>query len=171
MSSVRHDFHDSLKFSHEAEELPMWEEVYKAAFPRMVAMISYRSDGHHQREGIDRGVYLDNAKEVLIDEKVRRKDYGDVLLEYISNDRTRSPGWVAKRLRADYIAYAILPTRLCLMLPVLQLQLAWDRCGESWLSSFGTRKAANNGYQTLNCPVPVKTLFSEIGAGLRVNWS
>ena len=89
--SVVHDFSESLAASHRASDLPIWQEIYRQAFPNMVACIDHRDDGEHQRAGIDRSVILSNSKQVLIDEKIRYKDYGDILLEYLSNDRRNTP--------------------------------------------------------------------------------
>lgn len=164
-------FKEDLEYSHAADELPIWEEVYANAFPGYKACISNRADGQLQRAGIDRTVVLDCGKAVYIDEKVRRVDYNDILLEYISNDRTKSPGWVEKPLMCDYIAYAILPSGKCYLLPVPQLQLAWKRNKVKWIEQFNTKAASNEGYRTISCPVPISVLFSEIGQTLRVSFT
>ena len=164
---VCHDFNDSLAASHKASDLPIWKQIYERAFPNFLAMIDHRDDGEHQRAGIDRSVILANSKQILIDEKIRYKDYGDILLEYVSVDRTNAPGWVCKPqgpityLRSRAVG-------ICYMLPVIQLQLAWQRNSAEWLATYSTRKAPNKGYNTLNCPVPVFVLFPAIGAALRV---
>lgn len=165
------DFHSDLAFSHNAEDLPIWEEIYRKAFPQFAGMINYRSYGEHQRAGIDRGVYLEHAKEVLIDEKVRRKNYNDILLEFLSNDYTGAPGWVCKQLRADYIAYAFLNSGQCHLLPVVQMQAAWRKKGEEWKERHGVKTAKNNGYQTHSCPVPIPELYKAIGSCLHVSFS
>lgn len=166
-----HNFRESLEKSHSASDLPIWEEIYRKAFPSMIACIDHRQDGEHQRAGIDRSIVLENSKQILIDEKIRWKDYGDILLEYMSNDRFKSPGWVCKPLRADYICYAIANTGKAYMLPVPQLQQAWANYGSSWIQSYPTRAAKNDGYNTLNTPVPVNVLFKAIGETLRVNFT
>ena len=163
-----HNFGESLAASHKASDLPIWRQVYERAFPNFLAMIDHREDGEHQRAGIDRSVILANSKQILIDEKIRYKAYPDILLEYVSVDRTGALGWVCKPQRADFIAYAVEPLGICYMLPVLQLQIAWRKNSEQWLATYGTRKAPNNGYNTLNCPVPVSVLYPSIGAALRV---
>jgi len=165
------EFRRDLQFSHEAEDLPIWKQVYAEAFPGMIKMVSYRQNGEHQAAGIDRGVYLWNAKEILVDEKVRRKDYGDIALEFLSNDKTGALGWVCKPLRADYIAYAILDVGRCFLLPVIQLQTSWEKFGASWRERFGIRHAANPGYRTHFCPVPVNEVYCRIGGCLRVSFS
>lgn len=165
---MKHDFNESLAKSHSASDLPIWEEVYQKAFPTMLAMVDHREDGEHQRAGIDRSVILANAKQLLIDEKVRFKDYGDILIEFISNDRRQSPGWAEKDLRCDYIAYAVIPSGRCFVLPVPQLQLAWKFKKADWIQRFGTRAAQNEGYRTINCPVPVGVLFPAITKAMNI---
>lgn len=165
-----HDFADSLAASHAASDLAIWEQIYRLAFPTFCAMVDHREDGEHQRAGIDRSVILANSKQLLIDEKVRNKDYGDILLEYVSNDRFNSPGWVCKPLRADYIAYAIVPAGRCYLLPVIQLQIAWARHGDLWKHEFRNVPAHNNGYTTHSVAVPPERLFPAIGGALRVSF-
>lgn len=173
---VEHDFDADLALSHAIESLPVWEEVYKRAFPTMVSMVSYPEDGFWQREGIDRGIILSNTKQIFIDEKVRRRNestgkvYDDIALEYVSNDQTYAPGWVVKPLRADYIAYLIAPLGACYLLPVIQLQQAWRENAGAWRNSFKTIEAQNKGYKTLSCCVPVSELFPAIGRCLRVSF-
>lgn len=169
MSAV-HDFHQSLRASHRMSDWPIWEQIYRAAFPGFLAMVDHREDGEHQRAGIDRSVILENSKQLLVDEKVRLKDYPDIALEYLSNDARNTPGWVCKPLRADYIAYAIAPAGRCYLLPVPQLQLAWERKKDIWLSMYRPIKAKNNGYSTWSVCIPPEQLFPEIGRALRVSF-
>jgi len=165
------EFNADLKFSHECEDNPCWREIYSKAFPTMQKMISHKQDGCHQRAGIDRSIILSNSKQITVDEKARRiRNPGDIMLEYISNDRTGSDGWVVKSLLCDYIAYAFIPSGEAFLLPVIQLQTAWRKNSKKWLMEYGTRTAKNKGYNTLNCPVKTKPLFIAIGQGLRVNF-
>ena len=82
-----HSFAESLQFSHAADELPIWKEMYEQAFPGMTAMINHRQDGEHQRAGVDRSVILANSKQLLIDEKIRGRNkktgkvYEDIALD------------------------------------------------------------------------------------------
>jgi hypothetical protein len=172
-----HHFAESLRLSHAAADLPLWEECYRAAFPDFAAMIDHRQDGPHQRAGVDRSVVLANAKQVLIDEKFRgrnkktRKVYEDVALEYLSDSRRRTPGWVCKPLLADYIAYAIGPLGRAYLLPVLQLQQAWKGYVLEWLELYGSIEAVNDGWVTLSCPVPAGVLLAAIGECLAVTFT
>ena len=168
---VLHDFNESLKKSHAAEDSPVWEEVYRKAFPDFATMTNHRDNGYWQKAGIDRSVTLNTSKQILIDEKVRYKSYGDIALEYESNDKFHSPGWVCKPLQADYIAYLIAPQGVCHMLPVIQLQSAWNQYGALWMKEFQLIKAENRGYNTLSVCVPIPTLYQAIGACLRVKFN
>jgi len=163
-----HNFQESLQKSHEAEDNPIWERIYRKAFPDFVGMQTYREDGFWQRQGVDRGVLLKTSKQLLIDEKVRTKDYGDILLEYLSSEEHETPGWICKPLQCDYIAYLIEPASRCYLLPTIQLQSAWNEFGEQWIRDYKRIEAKNETYTTISCAVPAKVLFPAIGKQLRV---
>ena len=175
--TAAHDFAASLSASHAASDWPGWEALYRDAFPTFAAMIDHREDGEHQRAGIDRSIVLRNSKQILVDEKVRRRSahgriYDDIFLETVSvrkPGRSDDPGWVEKEIRADYIAYLIAPLGKCYLLPTIQLQSAWALCGPNWRKRFGEREVPNHGYVTVGVPVPVKDLFTAIGDGLRLS--
>jgi len=166
------DFGKDLEFSHKCEDDPCWGIIYKKAFPTMQAYINHRKDGEHQRNGIDRTVVLENGKTIWIDEKARRiKDTNDIMLEYVSNDNTKTLGWAEKPLLADYIVYAFIPSGIAYLLPVVQMQSAWKENKTEWLKKYGTKSAQNSNYNTLNCPVPTRELFTKILNMLIINFS
>lgn len=134
MSAAVHSFTASLAESHRVEDLPFWGQVYREAFPDVVGVHRHRANGEHQKAGIDASIVLANSKQILVDEKYRRKDYGDILLERWSDYARREPGWIVKPLRADFIAYAVLPAGRLYLLPVLPLQAAWRRHGREWMA-------------------------------------
>lgn len=162
------NFKEDLEFSHKAEDLSIWAEIYNNAFPGNHGFTNERENGQVQYLGIDRTVILSSGKAIYIDEKVRRKNYGDILLEYISNDKTKSKGWAEKPLFCDYISYAILENGMCYLLPVPQLQKVWLENKDKWLKLYGTKTAPNQYYNTLNCPIPIDVLFPAIGKSLRI---
>lgn len=178
MSNV---FAESLAMSHAAEDLPLWEEVYRYAFPEFQAMVNHRQDGDHQRAGIDRTVVMSNSKVIKIDEKVRARNkitgrvYSDIALEYWSNEERRVRGWVCKSLLCDYIAYAIAPLGKCYLLPVPQLRRAWIENGKAWVKRFPIVRAVNeNGgsrYTTVSVAVPPGVLMAAIKDALIVDFS
>ena len=167
---MKNDFKKDLAFSHAAEDWAIWGKIYNKAFPGNHGFTNERKNGQAQHLGIDRTIILKSGKAIYIDEKVRRKDYGDILLEYVSNDKTKSKGWVEKPLFCDYIAYAILESNVCYLLPVPQLQKIWAENKSVWLKKYKTKSAQNKYYNTLNCPVPIAVLFSAIGQSLRISF-
>lgn len=178
---MANNFDECLAMSHDAEDLPLWKEVYIKAFPTMRAFINHREDGIHQRSGIDRSIILDNGKQIWIDEKVRGRNkktgkiYEDIALEYLSDKSRNVPGWVCKPLLCDYIAYAIAPLGKCYLLPVIQLQHAWMKNRLEWVHNYRCIKAFNktNGREwvTLSVCIPVNVLFSAIGKCMRVEFT
>jgi hypothetical protein len=172
-----HKFHDSLAKSHEYEDAEWWEQVYKSAFRDFAAMVSTRQDGWAQRGGIDRVITLSFGRTITVDEKVREKDWPDVLLETWSDKERKSPGWMQKKLAIDYIAYAYAESRTCLLLPFDLLRVAWLDNGADWILQARNRSngyrvvhAKNQGYTTESIAVPRDDLLSAIQGAMVVNW-
>lgn len=172
-----HDFAGSLAYSHSQEDAGWWPEVYRQAFGRVASLASVREDGWAQRAGIDRVVTLATGKVVKIDEKVRRKDYDDILLERWSDLDRKTPGWVQKPLDADFIAYAFEPSCRCYLLPVLPLQRSWRVNGREWVAAYGTRharnedKVAHRTWTTESVPVPIPRLLEALTEAITVRWN
>lgn len=164
------DFAADLAFSHAQADQPFWEQIYRLAFPDMASMTNVRKDGWAQRGGIDRVITTASGRVWKIDEKVRRQKWNDILLELQSDIARNLPGWVIKDLACDFIAYAFLPTRECFLLPVAPLQRAWREHGAVWRKRYGTREAPNNGWRTLNCPVPIPVLMEKIAEAMLFRW-
>ncbi len=162
-----HDFQEQLSLSLSKRNEAIWESIYRQTFPTFVSMIAYEEKGEHQHSGIDRIVELAHGKRLAFDEKWRTTRFNDILLEYISNDRTQAPGWAVKPLLVDYIAYAIGPLGLCYLLPLEPLQYAWRSHGQAWIAAYGTKTAHNATYRTLNCAVPAQELYRAMGTMLR----
>lgn len=163
-----HDFKERLAFSEAASEEPFWEAVYRKAFPSVQVIAPVHADCELQRKGVDRVLTLDNGRTLYVDEKKRSGEWDDVLLEYVSNDSTGAPGWIAKPLMIDYLAYAFMPTRRCLLLPWYPLQRAWLLHKEQWLGQYRAVHAQNPGYRTLCLPVPIPVLMKAVVRALAV---
>jgi hypothetical protein len=166
-----HDFRRSLAESAKWIDAPWWSEVYHEAFPTLATMTCVREDTWAQRGGIDRVLTLTDSSVIKVDEKVRTKDYGDVLLEYWSDEERRVPGWVAKDLACDFIAYATVPTRTCLLLPFRLLRRAWRIHHKSWVASYPRVEADNRRYTTVSVAVPTDVLCDAITNAAVVVWS
>lgn len=159
---VVHDFNERLAFSHEHEAAGWWEGVYRKAFPGIQSINSVRNDGWAQRAGIDRILVLNSGKVIKVDEKVRSKDFFDILLERWSDEARGRPGWVQKPLDCDFIAYAFAKSGLCYLLPTLLLQRAWREFGRHWIDTYKEVRAQNRGYVTVSVPVPTDVLLDAI---------
>lgn len=73
------------------------------------------------------------------------------------------PGCVCKPLMADYILYLILPLRRAYLLPVIQLQQAWEINKAAWLEDSRVLRAKNNGYTSYSAAIGINELFPKIG--------
>lgn len=154
-----HNFNSSLAKSEQFAQWEGWEEIYRKAFPAFDIARYVAKDGWAQRGGVDRVVFLNSGKQIFVDEKVRYKNFNDIALEYISDSRRKTPGWVAKDLLCDYIAYVIVPRKRCYLLPFQQLRAAWEANKARWLVEYPIIFARNEGYSTVSVCVPIKELY------------
>ena len=161
MSSLN-KFDNDLAWSEKASDASFWQRIYERAFPSMVAQMPCPGDTESQRRGIDRLLLLSNGREVRIDEKKRRAEYDDILIEYVSNSTTGAPGWIEKDLAIDYVAYAFFQSKRCYLLDWLLLKRAWQKHGSQWKHYHQNIKARNQGYNTWSVAVPTENLLDAI---------
>lgn len=166
-----HDFTESLRLSEQQADAPWLEVVYRKAFPDFACMHSVRQDGWAQRGGIDRVITLESGKTITVDEKVRAKNYPDILLEYWSNAERKVRGWVAKPLACDFIAYAFVPSQTCYLLPALALRRAWREHVRHWVETCRKVEAHNQTYTTVSVAVPIDDVLLAIQAAQIVSWA
>lgn len=159
ISLPAHDFKTQLAWSEKASTEPFWDAVYRKAFPNLVNHMQCTGDTSSQRQGVDRVIHLSNSKTLYVDEKKRQQVWPDILLEYISVDRTNAPGWIEKDLTIDFLAYAFMPTLQCFLLPWPTLRLAWQQNKAEWLETFKLIPAKNPAYTTWSVAIPRKILF------------
>ena len=168
---VVHDFHDSLAKSAAQANAGWWIDVYRKAFPTLESAVCVRADGWAQRGGIDRVITLGSGKTLTVDEKVRDSDWPDILLEYWSSKERRTPGWVAKDLACDFIAYAFIPSETCYLLPFHSLRAAWRDNHKKWVKQYRKVEAKNPGYTTVSVPVPIPELLSALNDSMTIKWN
>lgn len=165
-----HNFAESLERSHAYSDAPWWLEVYRKAFPGLQSAVCVRGDGWAQRGGIDRVLTLASGKTLTIDEKVREQDWPDILLEYWSDAGRKIPGWVAKDLACDFIAYAFVPSQTCYLLPFQTLRSAWRKNRIDWVRSYKRVEAKNTGYTTVSVAVPTSVLLDALADAMCIRW-
>lgn len=162
------DFVKQLEESHKHDE-DFWNHVYAKAFPNMEWHKACIAKCIGQKLGIDRVIYLKSGNILKLDEKLRYRDYGDVTLEYISNDKKQTPGWVEKNLKVDLIAYGILPKRTCYLMNWRELKLCWLFYKNQWLDQYKHIPANNENkitgeimYTTWSLAIPLEIIMKKI---------
>lgn len=164
-----HKFDDCLRRSESAKHMDFWEKTYRKAFPDMVALQDNARDNDAQRGGVDRLVILRSTQILRIQEKARERDYGDILLEYLSNDQSSTPGWMNKDLMIDYLAYGFVPSRRCYLFPWPLLRRAWLHHRDIWIRNalhgvdgFKHVEAKNPNYKTLSVAISTTLLLKTV---------
>jgi len=152
------DFSVDLEYSLDSSEDKMFNEFYYKAFPN-IKEIEFCEDMERQRKGFDKIIHFNNGNWFAIDEKKRRVDYGDILLEIWSVDN-RKRGWLYT-CQCDYIVYAIMPTKKIYLLPTLLLKKAWITNKDKWIK-YKPIIAINDGYVTESRAIEIKELLSAI---------
>lgn len=159
------DFHTDLEYSLEERENEMFDAFYYRVFPGLKS-IEFIVDLAEQRKGIDKILYMRSGKEVTIDEKKRREDYGDILLELWSIWEKRKRGWLYT-CQCDYIVYAVMPSKKVYLLPSLLLKRAWVTNQGKWQGKYKEITARNKGYVTKSIAIPTKELLQAIAAEMQ----
>ncbi|MHC4195241.1 MAG: hypothetical protein ACYSQZ_04760 [Planctomycetota bacterium] len=177
------DWKESLEKGDNSLVVPFLEAIYRRAFYNYVGCVFNRSgDSVSQNRGCDVIVYLTNDRTERIDHKIRYDVYPDIALEYISSDRSNTPGWIEKDLSIDYLNYVKYPARQAFLFPWHALKKVWIKNGEEWLKlaksredGFFIARAPNATYQTLSCCIPDKILVESVkGAAIITlphNWN
>jgi len=168
MGEVIHCFEETNGRTKSVRHLVLWDEIYRKYFPDMIFSYPNLRKNDAQFLGIDRVIVLRSTRIIRIDEKVREKTYPDILLEYVSNDRKNSPGWMNTDPFIDYIAYAFIDTQTCYFLSWDMLKRTWVRYFDEWLEKAKENKegfkhviAKNKFFNTLSIAVPLTLLLKK----------
>lgn len=117
-----------------------------------------------QKKGIDAMLLLRSGKTIKIDEKSRRLNYADILLEEIANTNKDTVGWAFDESKeSDYIAYKLPPKKIYL-LPADLLRRTCHKFRDTWADPENElaqypMDAPNRTYTTRNFAVDVDYLF------------
>lgn len=101
------NFNIDLQYSLDLTRNEDFDKFYHSIWKNQISLIEYMDFKTHKQEqlkGIDKKIILNNGKVITIDEKCRRKDYGDIFIELRSNTKTNKPGWLYYST-CDYIMY------------------------------------------------------------------
>jgi hypothetical protein len=171
LNAVVHSFGSQLEYSANLSDEAGWIDFYRTLWPDMIVAVRIDQNSQYQKWGIDRKILLKNGKEFTIDEKKRKVDYGDILLESHSvcnfdYDRKEviswsKPGWaIDQDKRCDFIAYAIPTAGKCYLLPFEILRQTCMNHFEEWSynEKYYPKPAKNAGYTTVNFAIPFPVL-------------
>lgn len=172
------DFQECLEKGSNPTHRPFLEAVYQKAFYNL-DLCNWTQNGNTQAQktGSDVVIYLTNDRVVRIDEKIRptSNTYKDILLEFVSNDRYNTPGWIEKDLGIDYLCYAFFRLKRAYLFPWQQLKQVWIKNKSAWLDlaknkqqGFVIVRAPNDTYHTLSCAVPTKLLIEKVKGALLI---
>lgn len=157
--------------SQSARDILFWENHYKLRFPDM-QYPPKKANEEEDKKGIDYFVYRLDQEPYPIQNKIRYKNYRDILLEkfHILDDGTSIPGWISQLDEVAEIAYGIYPTNKVFWIETTSLKNAWLENNKNWNDQYGPDKSSrtmtsNRNWRTFNLPVPVKAL---INAGVKI---
>lgn len=176
-----HDFFHQLAYAEANSKILQLTRFYKSCFPDTMAVEKVK-DRKLQRQGIDTRLTLYNMKRIYFDEKIRKRNWSDILLEeysvwknypFVGRERIKKcqpvtplqdswkmkPGWISGQKLTDYITYVIKPSLAVYFLPFLLLRKAWLTHYSEWVVRYGRVFASNEGYVTTSVPVPVDVLY------------
>lgn len=119
------------KFAHEkgskldfiefnCESINLSELMRNYPFPQDRVKLEY--DAELQKLGFDKRISFLDGRSLIIEEKVRYKNYGDIFVERWEDKTINKVGWAwDPKLICDYIAYVIWPTSLCIFINFKEL--------------------------------------------------
>lgn len=156
---MKHNFDDSLDFS--TQHNTQWDSFYSQAFPDNQGRAEVTSMWG-QGKGKDIALKEQDGSIRIIQEKVRKVDYGDMLIEDKSNDMVDIPGWIYNDAEeVDFLAYMIAPADVVYLVPFDELQQAWLRNRDEWRDMCFKSVADNVTYNTISYCVPFDSLEAE----------
>lgn len=166
-------FNRDLEYSLEQREEELFDNFYFRVFPELDNKrdnIIFVTDIKLQKKGIDKILILNTGQKISIDEKKRRENYNDILLEIWSNYENKVKGWLFTSC-CHYIVYAIMPTNKVYLLPMILLRKAWRSHEFLWIKSFPKIIAKNPNYNTISIGITPNILLSAIKFEMEDNFN
>jgi len=165
---MANDFYEQLAWSEKSSDEDFWSSIYKKAFPDMAFhTLNTAGKSLSQNLGIDRIIHLKSGKTLYVDEKKRKKKWGDILLEYKSNSNSsKNDGWINKQLHIDYLAYAFMETREVYLFDWQTLRRVWKENGKKWFKIYKTIQAKNEHYTTYSLAIPIDIIMQKMNVSI-----
>ena len=152
-----HDYQQKLEESFNQEAF--WLPLYMAHFKDFVDFKQTGSD--LDRQGADRKILLRSNEVVLVQEKIRFVDYGDIALEYLADEEKQIPGWIEKESIAQWLAYGIKTetTHGAFFMLWKELKQAWIENRNKWALKYPKpARAPNKTYWSLSRCIPIQEI-------------
>lgn len=156
-----------MRLEEEFSKEPIWENIYRKVFFNFVSMerIKIREI---QKQGIDRFVKLSDNNCLTFQEKYRKVNYEDILLEEWSNKEAQTLGWTLNNdpNNVDFLNYLIVPTRTAYIFPFYYVRKCFEDNKEKWACKtrriYVPNKTEEYSYHTVNIPVSFDDLQKAI---------
>lgn len=150
MSTV-HDFQASKAFSNDARLQALADHLLRQMHGEQAYIQRMNHDGGYraaQHLGRDLSVHLPNGEQVFYDEKYDNYDNDRIVLEYLSSEEERKPGWIESSLSIHALLYVKVKRRQGYIWPWAALQRAWRIRREAWVAN---AKGGKEGYVISRC--------------------
>ena len=161
------DFFSDLEYSLDERDNEMFDGFYCRIFPGLMR-VEFVTDIPTQKKGIDKILHFKSGKQVTVDEKKRREDYGDIALElrHEYDSGMVGKGWLYK-CQCDYIVYAVMPSKKVYLLPALLLKKAWLTYRREWQQKYREINSPNKGYRSVSLPIPTQVLLESVSREMK----
>jgi len=152
---MTHSFTEYLAKENREATSPTWVTIYRQFFPSFETSAVAPRGSDLQRCGVDRTLTLSSGKTVMIQEKTRSKDYGDLLIEF--GHTHGGCGWI-DTCAADYLCYLSRDTGVARLWNMSTLRRAWLMNRHRWIAAHRIVTAENESYTSLSVAVPLSEL-------------
>lgn len=168
-------FEEDLRYSHAPEHDGPRRRLFRQMFPDYQTHDELMDSKNVRRFGVDYLVFAVRCGQgsIHVQEKLRRRDYGDFLLEVWSVWRGEGHGgnrvgWgLDPEHKAHVLTYVVVPTGVAYVMKYPLLRTTAENNCAAWLKEYGWRSAKNPGYETRNIAVPWSRLERDMGCQVR----
>ena len=94
------DYTKDKEWADDPEDSAKFDRLYRSIFGDRLVKIELVTDAKRQKQGIDKILHIGcqetghPVQKITVDEKKRRSDYPDIILEVYSNTDRKTPGWL-----------------------------------------------------------------------------
>lgn len=152
---------DSEKFNDKLNTL--YTNIFKCD---SIEVVDFKNDPQSQFSGIDKILYK-GGKKILLEEKIRFKSYGDILLEEYSNFETKRVGWLSENKLTQILIYYVVPQNTVYVINYKELLNIYLEKHQEWLSLYCRSYAYNKTFTTTNIAVPIEVLKELLGNNIK----